>query len=293
VTIAINPWPGYEFLYLAQQKGFFAASGANVEMVQLMSLGDAQRAYVNGRVDGLSSTLIEAVQAEHLGGQPLQVVLVADYSNGGDVILASREIENVAQLKGKTVGCEVSSLGIVMLQRALSKAGLSLSDVTVLNTEQSAGQELLDQGRIDAFVSYSPFSVNVLKDSRYHTIFSSAEIPFEIIDTVAIASSVLEQHPHLVASIHQAWQMALDYSAHHPDEAHEIMARREGISVEDFREVLSTLALLDINKQRELFSNPQIIEASAKSVCDTLVQLGSLEGVDCEKQHPLMYRGEL
>ena len=115
ITIAINPWPGYELLYLAEKKQFFEKVGANIKLYQLGSLSDAQRAYLNGQVDGLTSTLIEAVQAQVLGGQALKIIMVPDYSNGGDVIVSNKSASSISDLKGKTIGCEVSSLGIYIL----------------------------------------------------------------------------------------------------------------------------------------------------------------------------------
>jgi NitT/TauT family transport system substrate-binding protein len=292
VTIAINPWPGYEFLFLAEQLGYFDEVGAPIKLVQLASLGDGQRAYINGRVDGMASTLIEAVQAEHLGGAPLKVVLVADYSNGGDVIVADSGLKNVAELKGRAVGCEVSSLGVFVLQRALTKAGLTLDDVTVINTEQADGQSSLKDGKIDAFVSYPPYSVNVLKDKRYQTLFSSAEIPFEIVDTVSISETVLKKYPQLVSKLHAAWQMALDFTRDNPEQAYQIMAERQGISPEDFKAVLADLVILGRNEQQALFLDSAKLDASAHSVCTTLVHIESLT-VDCDQQRSLIYRGSI
>lgn len=290
ITIAINPWPGYEFLYLAEQKGFFETAGANIQLVQLSSLSDSQRAYVSGRVDGLASTLIEAVQAEHLGGKPLKVVLITDYSNGGDVILAGTDVTDVQGLKGKTVGCEVSSLGIFVLERALSHAGMTLDDVQVHNSEQAGGKALLDAGTIDAFVSYPPYSINTMKDERYHEIFSSADIPFEVIDTLSLAEEVLQANPQLVSQIHNAWQMALDFYAANPEEAVALMAKREGISAEDFKGVLSDLVVLNKAQQQPLLAEPEKLEATVQSICKTLVHVEALT-VDCQQQSPLVYRG--
>ena len=292
ISIAINPWPGYEFLYLAEQKGFFKQLGANVKLVQLSSLGDAQRAYVNGRVDGLTSTIIEAVQVEPLGGKPLKVVLVTDYSNGGDVILASKSHPDMISLKGKTIGCEVSSLGIFILQRALTKAGMTLADVNIINVEQSNGQAQLTAGKIDAFVSYPPVSVNILENAQYHQVFDSSKIPFEIIDTVAISADIIEKQPRLVSQLHQAWQMSLDYTRKNPEEAYRIMSEREGISSSDFKDVLSDLKILDRSAQALIFQDPQKFEASARAVCETLVHTDSLSA-DCSQQTPLLYRGEI
>lgn len=154
ISIAINPWPGYELLYLASNKDFFKAVGLNIELIQTATLSDAQRAYINGRVDGFSSTIVEAVQAQEFGGEPLTVVLLADYSNGGDVILSHPPYNTLASLKGKKIGCEVSSLGIYILARALTLYDMSLDDVEMINIEQGNALQSLTSGHIDAMVTY-------------------------------------------------------------------------------------------------------------------------------------------
>ena len=290
IKIAINPWPGYEFLYLAEQKGYFEEEGANIDIIQLESLADAQRAYTSNRVDGLASTLIEAVQAEHLGGKPLSVVLIADYSNGGDVVVAGTEYTDIASLKGKTVGCEVSSLGLFVLQRALNNAGMTLDDVTIINTEQSEGLSSLSEGKIDAFVTYPPSSIEILKHEQYQKIFDSSEIPFEIVDTLSISNSVLEQKPQLPAKIHRAWQKALDFTQANPEEAYNLMAKREGISAAEFQDVLSDLVVLSYEDQQPLFEKQQQFENSVQAVCEALVHAGALQ-IDCQQQKPLLWQG--
>lgn len=291
VTIAINPWPGYEFLYLAEQKGFFKTVDANIQLVQLGSLADAQRAYINGHTDGMASTIIEAVQANPLGGKPLQIVLIPDYSNGGDVIIAHKSITNMQALKGKKIGCEVSSLGIFVLQRALTQAGLTLADITVINTEQVQGEKALFNNEIDAFVGYPPATINILKNTQYHTLFTSADIPFEIIDTVSISTEVLEKKPFLARKIRQAWQMALDFSKQNPKEAYRIMSEREGINSEDFQSVLSDLIILDSKSQQDIFSQPEKLQNSVQAVCNTLVHVKSLNE-NCENYPNIVYQGD-
>lgn len=292
ITIAINPWPGYEFLYLAEQKGFFAEEGANVEIIISRSLADAQRAYTSHRVDGLGSTLIEAVQAEHLGGKPLSVVLISDYSNGGDMIIAQRHYQDLASLKGKTIGAEITSLGLFVLHRALHNAGMTLDDITIIHTEQNQGSKFLSQGKIDAFVAYPPSSIEILKHKRYHKVFDSSEIPFEIIDVVSLSKDTLLRHPQLPSQIHRVWQRALDYAETNPEDAYRIMAQREGISSDEFKDVLSDLVILSRDDQKALFKNPQQFERSAGAVCEALVHSEALQ-VDCKQQKPLLWQGQL
>jgi len=292
IEIAINPWPGYEFLYLAEKKGFFEEAELNAKLLQLGSLADVQRAYVSGFANGLASTLIEAVQAQDLGGKPLEIVLVPDFSNGGDVIISRKEIKNISELKGMTIGCEVSSLGIYMLQRALATSDLSLSDVNIINVEQRNGEDLIKNSQIDAFVSYPPSSVEILKDNKFHKIFSSAEIPKEVIDTISISKEALAQNPNFVPKLHKVWQMALDYYKNFPEDAINIMAQREGISPEDFVATLSDLQLIDREGQKSIFNSRSTLQKSVIDVCHTLVEVDSFEG-KCEQLPNLTYKGKI
>lgn len=292
VTIAINPWPGYEFLYLAEKKGFFKQAGANVTLIQMGSLADTQRAYVNGHVDGMASTIIEAVQAQPLGGRPLKIVMITDYSNGGDVIIARNGIQDIKSLKGLKVGCEVSSLGIYILERALSKHGLTLNDVTVINTEQLDGEQAMLDGKIDAFVSYPPISVEILKHKKFRKVFTSSEIPEEVIDTVSISTEILDKTPGLQHALLKAWQMALDYTANNKQDAYAIMSKREGISVDEFTGTLSDLSILDSGTQKELLNNQRYINQSAQSVCETLVHVEAIN-TNCNKLPDFSHIGSI
>mgnify|MGYP000316878591 CR=1 FL=1 len=289
IKLAINPWPGYEFLYLADKKGFFKDVGLDIDLIQLVSLADTQRAYTKGIVDGFASTIIEAVQAQPLGGKPLKIVLVPDYSNGGDVIISGPEITDVAQLKGKNVGAEISSLGIYVLARALSKSGLVLEDVSLINIEQAQGERAMLEGRIDAYVSYPPVSVTLLRNTEYKKIFGSDEIPKEIIDTISFSVDIIDRNPGLVEKFQRAWQMALDYADKHKDEAYQLMAQREGISKEEFRETLDDLIILDNEEQSRLFESMDFLQRAVINVCETMVHIKSIE-VDCKKYPDIIYR---
>lgn len=292
ITIAINPWPGYELLYLAEKKGFFKEVGLNIKLAQTATLSDAQRAYIDGRVDGFTSTIVEAVQAQELGGAPLNVVLLADYSNGGDVILSQAPYQSLTDLKGKKIGCEVSSLGIYILARALSVHGMSMNDIEVVNIEQGNALQSLSEGLIDAMVSYPPYSLEILNDPQQtnHKIFTTAEIPNEILDTVSFSIKVIEENPDLVTKLQQAWQLSYDFLKQHPDEAIRLMAEREKISEIEFRQALAELYLLSRTEQDNLLKNQADLTALAQSVCDTLNKIGAFNS-SCDHVKTLFYSG--
>ena len=289
VTLAINPWPGYELLYLAEQKGFFEQLDLNLKLVQLGSLSDAQRSYLHNHTDGMTSTLIEAIQAQVMGNEPLKIIMVPDYSNGGDVIITSKGISSVEQLKGKRIGCEVSSLGLFILQRALQKSGLTLNDVTIVNTEQSDGKRALNNQKIDAFISYPPVSINILNNDQYHAIFSSADIPNEIIDVVSFSEQTLIDNPDLFPKLHQAWDMAPQYYQDNTKQAASIMAKREHISTEDFIHIInSDLILLNSDEQQAMLKPQGELNDTIRSVCKTLVHSNAIN-INCNDLENIIF----
>jgi NitT/TauT family transport system substrate-binding protein len=291
ITIGINPWPGYELLYLAEQKGFLNEVGANVRLVHLSSLTDSQRAYINGNIDGFASTLIEVVQAQVLSGRPLQIVMATDYSTGGDVIITHTDNTDMQALAGKRIGGEVTSLGVFVLQRALSRNGMMLSDINIVNVEQSESKNALLSGRVDAVVTYAPVSMSILEDPKYHVVFNSTDIPEEILDVVSISSDTLKREPELVTKLQRAWQMAFFYFLNHKQEAAAIMAKREGISPQEFITMVNDdMVILDINQQHRILSEQDRLQSRLTDVCETLVIIGSLQ-TQCDKFdaiiHPL------
>ncbi|ARU58135.1 TauT family ABC transporter [Oleiphilus messinensis] len=288
VKLAISPWPGYEFIYLAKAQGYFEQVGANITIVELGSLTESLRAYTNGHVDGFASTLVEAVQAEPFGGEPLKIVLFTDYSNGGDVILARSPVQSIQDLSGKQVGCEISSLGIYVLERALAQAGMSLDQVNVVNQEQPEGKDNMLHQAIDALVTYPPTSIELLKQPDINLIFSSAEIPRQIIDTLSISERVLQEHPDLVSKIHQAWKLTLEYVEQNPDEAVAKMAKRERLSISDFSAALADMEILTAKDQASMLSGSEI-PALVEQVCRTLVHVNALD-YECANYPDLMYK---
>ena len=276
LRIAINPWPGYEVLHLAQEKGFFEQVGLNVELVRVASLADTQRVYLNNKVDGLTSTLIEAIQIQSFAVRPLTIALITDYSLGGDAIVAHESITKIKDLKGKTIGTEVSSLGIYVLQRGLQKHNLNLDNVTIKNVEQMSGIKEMNKGDISAFVTYPPISTELLKNPNYHVIFDSSEIPKEVVDIVSISQSYLKLHPKTLEKLWQAWQLSYDFLNTHRDEALAIMAKHEGLTLAEFSEAFDNLEMQTGDTQAELINQDFLHEVTEK-VCQTLWSIKSID----------------
>jgi NitT/TauT family transport system substrate-binding protein len=260
IRIGANAWPGYEYLFLAQQKGYYEAEGLNIKLIETGSLNDTRRAFERGKIDGMAATAIEVVQAAANSGRIAKIFMIPGFSNGSDVIIANKNISNAADLKGKRVGMEVASLGQYMVARSLQTQGLGLDDIVIVPMQQEEMVRAMDNNKIDAVMASPPISLEILKSDTYQVIFSSADIPGEIMDIVALAPEIIEKYPDAPAKILRAWQHTLDFANANPDEAFRLSSNREGISKQEFSEALQNVELLSIKKQKTLFSDGSSIE---------------------------------
>lgn len=281
VRLAINPWPGYELLFVADRLGYFEEEGIKIKLLQLASLADVQRTFLQGRADGMASTAIEAIISATLNNEKLKIALMTDYSSGGDVIIAHKDIKSLKDLTNKTVGVEAGSLGIVVLVKALKNYGLTINDVHYVNREQLEMKNQLSQGKILAAVTYQPYATEILRDKNLHTVFTSREIPKEVIDIISIREEVLKSDPHWIKKFQKVWARALDYLAENPEQAIKIMADREGISVAEFKVTLEDLHLIQKDEIDSVMHEPFFGE-NIKSICQTLVELKTVH-TDCGK----------
>lgn len=254
--VGINAWPGYEFVYLAAQKGFFADEGLEVHVVEFSSLADARRAYERGQIDAIATTVVEVLQIHDQSTRRPQIVRVLDYSEGADVILAQPRIKSGAELRGARIGVELASLGVYVLARGLESHGLELSDVTAVAADQMSMEGQFDRGELDAVVTYPPISVKMLADSSAHPVFSTAGIPGEVLDVLAVEDDLIAKRPKDVQRFLHAIERAMTYEKQSPADAHQIMAEREGITPEEFAAALTNgMRLVDSSGQAAYFGS--------------------------------------
>ena len=275
IRIGLNPWPGYEFFYLAEKKGFFTKMGVNAKVIEYNSLEDVRHGFEKGQIDIMNSTIIELLLSEERSQKKPKAFFISDFSNGGDVIIANKNIANIKQLKGKKIAVEPNSLGLYMLSRALQKNNMSLKDITMVGMTQLNMEKVMNDDTIAAIVSYPPVSINVMRDIKgTHKIFTSADIPGEIIDIASAEESFLNNRSADVKKIIQAWDMAVAFHKINPDEANQIMAEREQISAAEFAEVLGDMRILTSKEQKQYFASGGPVEVAIEEASAILVESG-------------------
>ena len=233
MRIGMNPWPGYAHLAVAVQAGLLAEQGIEAQLVEYPSLHDLSRGFADGQIDVLPSTLVEVLTLHAERGRLPEVVWLADHSRGADVVVA--RTENGAALRGRRIGFEAHSLGSYILARFLERHQLQPTDVEAVSMSQDQMAVAFAEGRIDAAITYPPFSTQMLATAGAHAVFDTREIPDEVIDTLSIDRALLEQDPTLLGRFHTAMVAAHRLVATDRTTTERIMARACGMSPDEFR----------------------------------------------------------
>jgi len=288
IRLAINAWVGYEFAVLACELGYYEEEGVDVRILELSSLDDVRRTYEHGRTDGMFGTSIEVVQSRESGRDAVPV-LIADFSNGADTLIVNRAVASIAGLRGMRVGCEVGTLGSYVLMRALESGGLGWDDVEIVHTPYSSQHTWMELGLIDAVVTFPPVSTDLLATGRYRIVFSSADIPGEVVDLLAIDPGLIESRPHDIDAIRRAYFRAVRFAEANPAHAHAIMAERLGISAEEVGRLLDEEIRLVSEREQpaylgdegtisEVIERTRAILNAYGSLADTVVSAPAGEG---------------
>jgi NitT/TauT family transport system substrate-binding protein len=213
----------------------------------------------------------------------IRVVMVADVSNGADVILAKPELGSVKDLKGHRIGAETTALGAYVLLRALQLSGLTREDVEIVPLEFSEDEAAFTHGIVDAVVTYEPTRTKLCNVGA-RQIFDSSQMPGEIVDVLVMRAEYVRAHPDAVQRLLRSFYRAQGYFKERPEDFLRIAAARENNTPEEFRSSLTLLRLLDVNESRAMLTGqPPPLLKIARSLATLMVdQKLLLKTVDAE-----------
>lgn len=281
LRVATNQWPGYEPLYLARAMGKYDKE--DIRLLEMPSTSEVIRAYRNGVIDVAAVTLDEALLiAEY--SIDFSIVLIMDYSYGGDAILAHPPIKSLGEIKGKRVGLENNALGSYMISRALETAGLSKKDITVIPLSYDEHERAFLEKEVDAVVTFEPVKTKLLEMGAT-LVFDSTQIPGEIVDILIVRNTILHGQRKKVKKLIDGWFFALNMLNTEPVKASFIISKRLGIEPQKTLASYKGLKLpsRDENKAMLLGKEPKLIKTLEKLSANMLESKILLKPVELPK----------
>lgn len=249
LKIAYSDWPGWVAWEIGIKKGWFKEEGVNVEFLWFDYV-PSMDAYVAGEVDAVCMTNGDALVTGGTG-KPSVTIIINDFSNGNDMLIAKPGIDSVKDLKGKKIGAELGFVGHLMAITALKSAGLSPKDVEWVNVPTDETPQVLAAGAVDAIAAWQPSSGEALKAvTGAKAVFTSASAPGIIYDVLAVSPESLEKNRAEWAKVVKVWYRITEFldDKKNRDEALAILSGRVGITPEEYEPFFGGTYILSLEE---------------------------------------------
>lgn len=254
VTIGVVPFPGYSAFYVARDKEFFKEVGLDVKIKSYNTLAEQTSGYNKKEAQLVAYNVADAVSVL-FGGVDSKIVAIIDYSTGVDAIISDYSIKNASDVKGRRVAYEKGTLEEFLLASVLGKYTLSVDDVVSINASPEEAVKKLIAGEVDAAVTYEPYLSGALKDSRFHTIYSTKEDPSMISDVLMSSEKFVNDNPEVIRKILIAYFKARTYMDTNPDESRAIIAKELGIEANEIENQLKGVSIRTLAENKKAFES--------------------------------------
>ncbi len=255
LKIGYSDWPGWVAWEIGVKKGWFKEAGVDARFFWYDYVASMDEFAAN-KLDAVCMTNIDALFTGATGRHG-KAVVINDYSNGSDMIVAQAGIASVSDLKGKKVALEVGLLEQLLLRKALESNGLSETDVTVINLPTDKLPLALKVKKADAVVAWQPSSGEALTAAAgSKAIFSSADVPGLIYDALFVGDESLKAHPDEWKKVADVWFRIVDFikDPANKTEVLAIMSHRAGVPAAEYGPMLNGAFLLDRPGNQKAFA---------------------------------------
>ncbi|GAA0730921.1 hypothetical protein GCM10009430_42560 [Aquimarina litoralis] len=246
INIGVVTWGGYaggqyfnEGFKANTDSRFYKDYGFKVNFEVIDDFDASRDAFKNGSIDLMWAT-IDAfpTEVEGLSQYQPQVVFQADWSRGGDAIVAARGINKVSDLRGKKIAVAPMTPSHSFLIWLLEASDMTTKDVQLVEVPSAIdAADSFKSNTVDAAVVWSPDDADcVAKVAGAKVLESTKNATHIIADVFVSKKEFVETHKEQLQDLYEGWMIGaseLNSSDSNKRKAAKILA--EGLSQpEDF-----------------------------------------------------------
>jgi NitT/TauT family transport system substrate-binding protein len=200
---------------------------------------------------------MEALDMPAASGVPTTAILVGDYSNGNDAVLA-RGGAQLKDLAGKKMLLVQKTVSEYLFDRAMTIGGLrdQIKRVRMVNTSDSdIATAFIGDAGASAVVTWKPMLSQLAKQKGVASLFNSSQIPGEILDLTVVRTDVLARPDgagqKFAKALTGAWYEMLSQMSN--DKVLAAIAEGSQDSLASYKEQLSTTKMFYTPKEAAEF----------------------------------------
>lgn len=217
IRVGVVTWGGYaggqyfnEGFEANKESRFYKDYGFLVEFKLLDDFNDCRSAWKSDNIDLMWAT-VDAFTTE-VGGykefEP-QIIFQSDWSRGGDAVVVTRAIQNVADLKGKKIAFAEMTPSHTFLLWLLEAGNLKYTDIQPIKVANAIdAADLFKKGQVDAAVVWSPDDADcVAKVPGTKVLQSTQQASYIIADIFVAKKKFVEENRDIIQKLIEGWMI--------------------------------------------------------------------------------------
>lgn len=213
-------------VYIAQEQGFFKANGLGVTVNDYATGVATIDALLKGEVDIAWAAEFPVVRRAFAKEK---ISIIASTSRFSDQYLFGRKdrrIENISDLKGKTIGIPRNTIVEFYLARFLELNGMNIQDVSLADVPPPQAMDAITSGSIDGVVTWEPYSSQIeagLSGKVAAWPVQSSQPGYGVIIS---RNDWISSYPEIISRFLKSLAQAEDYLIRNPKASKHIVQKR-------------------------------------------------------------------
>lgn len=223
---------------VALAKNFFNKYGIDLRVKSYSAGSDALNGLTKGEVDLAFSSETPFLHSIINDNQIKSIATIVSANKHVNVIgLVQKDINEISDLKDKTIGITLGSNAEYYLQLVLEKNGLSIEDVILLDVEPAQMQQVIYNDRVDAVVTWNPIASSILNNSNIQSKRLDDDNAYTVYFQIATTDKLINQNPYAISNFLLALQEAYVYAQKNPIETKQILVSGTTMTFSDLENV--------------------------------------------------------
>lgn len=226
VSIGKMPIEAHTLIYIAEEQGFFARNGLDVTIRNYSTGPAAVNGLIEGEVDiaGASEFVVvgHALRKERIG-------IIASIDKYQIFYMVGRKDSGIARildLKGKRIGVGMGSAAEFFLGRFLNLHGISLRDVTLIDTLPSQYVNSVLNGSVDAVVFNRPYQEVMSRRLGDNGVFWPVQSCQQLYSVMVCRNDWIARHPATIDKFLRSLAQAEAYLGNYPGNARALIQKK-------------------------------------------------------------------
>jgi NitT/TauT family transport system substrate-binding protein len=234
-----------------------------VELVKFGSWTELSDAVNTGQVDGASMLIELAMKSKEQG---IDLKTVALGHKDGNVVVVSNDINEVADLKGKTFAIPHRlSTHNVLLYKMLKENGLTANDLNIIELPPPEMPAALSEGRISGYIVAEPFGAISVASGNGKVLFESQDLwSNSVCCGLVLRNDFIEENPTVAAEFVKEYVKAGEKTESKDSEVLEASAKYMKVEPQ----------VLDLSLQWISYNNLKLEEKDYNELSQYLVEMG-------------------